>query len=144
MLGLMPHPERAAEAAMGGTDGLLIFHSLLGSLVEDGTFSKRRHGASLSSPHPQDRLNRHAASLRRVGRLGKRAEHMIELVARARRLGREIAPVVGVDRAVQRHPQGDIDAGAESPSSLLGLLVIRRTRVQPSICNIRDGDAVVA
>jgi phosphoribosylformylglycinamidine synthase len=41
VLGLMPHPERAAESAMGGTDGLLIFHSLLGSLVEDGTFLKR-------------------------------------------------------------------------------------------------------
>jgi phosphoribosylformylglycinamidine synthase len=41
VLGLMPHPERAAESAMGGTDGLQIFHSLLGSLVEDGTFLKR-------------------------------------------------------------------------------------------------------
>jgi phosphoribosylformylglycinamidine synthase len=41
VLGLMPHPERAAESAMGGTDGLLIFHSLLGSLVEDGSFLKR-------------------------------------------------------------------------------------------------------
>src|SRR5512132_956132 len=37
VLGMMPHPERAAESAMGGTDGLQIFHSLLGSLVEDGT-----------------------------------------------------------------------------------------------------------
>jgi len=41
VLGLMPHPERAAEAAMGGSDGLLLFHSLLGALVEDGTFLKR-------------------------------------------------------------------------------------------------------
>jgi phosphoribosylformylglycinamidine synthase len=41
VLGLMPHPERAAESVMGGTDGLQIFHSLLGSLVEDGTFLKR-------------------------------------------------------------------------------------------------------
>jgi phosphoribosylformylglycinamidine synthase subunit PurQ / glutaminase len=41
ILGLMPHPERAAETAMGGTDGLAIFHSLLGSLVEDGSFLKR-------------------------------------------------------------------------------------------------------
>ena len=41
ILGLMPHPERAAEAATGGTDGLALFHSLLGSLVEDGTFLKR-------------------------------------------------------------------------------------------------------
>ena len=41
VLGLMPHPERAAEGALGGTDGLLIFHSLLGGLVETGSFSKR-------------------------------------------------------------------------------------------------------
>jgi phosphoribosylformylglycinamidine synthase I len=41
VLGLMPHPERAAERAIGGADGLFIFHSLLGSLVEDGTFLKR-------------------------------------------------------------------------------------------------------
>jgi phosphoribosylformylglycinamidine synthase len=40
VLGLMPHPERAAEAMLGGTDGLQIFHSLLGSLVADGTFLK--------------------------------------------------------------------------------------------------------
>jgi phosphoribosylformylglycinamidine synthase subunit PurQ / glutaminase len=41
ILGLMPHPERAAEPATGGTDGLALFHSLLGTLVEDGTFLKR-------------------------------------------------------------------------------------------------------
>jgi phosphoribosylformylglycinamidine synthase subunit PurQ / glutaminase len=41
ILGLMPHPERAAEGAMGGTDGLALFHSLLGSLVEDGSFLRR-------------------------------------------------------------------------------------------------------
>jgi phosphoribosylformylglycinamidine synthase len=41
VLGLMPHPERAAEPAMGGTDGLLLFQSLLGALVEDGSFLKR-------------------------------------------------------------------------------------------------------
>jgi phosphoribosylformylglycinamidine synthase I len=41
VLGLMPHPERAAEKAVGGIDGLAIFHSLLASLVEDGTFLKR-------------------------------------------------------------------------------------------------------
>ena len=40
VLGLMPHPERAAESALGGTDGVLIFNSLLGSLVEDGSFLK--------------------------------------------------------------------------------------------------------
>ncbi len=41
VLGLMPHPERAAEVAMGSTDGLLLFQSLLGALVEDGVFTKR-------------------------------------------------------------------------------------------------------
>jgi phosphoribosylformylglycinamidine synthase len=41
VLGLMPHPERAAEMVMGSTDGLLIFQSLLGSLVEGGSFLPR-------------------------------------------------------------------------------------------------------
>jgi phosphoribosylformylglycinamidine synthase len=41
VLGMMPHPERASETAMGGTDGLLMLQSLLGSLVEDGSFLKR-------------------------------------------------------------------------------------------------------
>ncbi len=33
VLGMMPHPERASEAALGGTDGLVIFRSLLESFV---------------------------------------------------------------------------------------------------------------
>jgi phosphoribosylformylglycinamidine synthase len=37
VLGLMPHPERAAEAAVGSTDGLALLNSLLGSLVENGS-----------------------------------------------------------------------------------------------------------
>ncbi len=41
VLGMMPHPERAAETLLGGTDGLLLFHSLLGRLVEEGTFVRR-------------------------------------------------------------------------------------------------------
>ena len=41
VLGLMPHPERAAEAALGGTDGLRIFHALLGAAVEAGHFAPR-------------------------------------------------------------------------------------------------------
>jgi phosphoribosylformylglycinamidine synthase len=41
VLGLMPHPERAAEGAMGGTDGLVLFQSLLDTLVEDGSFLRR-------------------------------------------------------------------------------------------------------
>jgi phosphoribosylformylglycinamidine synthase subunit PurQ / glutaminase len=41
VLGMMPHPERATEMILGGADGLLIFHSLLGQLVEEGTFTRR-------------------------------------------------------------------------------------------------------
>jgi phosphoribosylformylglycinamidine synthase len=33
VLGMMPHPERAADAALGGTDGRLLFESLLATLV---------------------------------------------------------------------------------------------------------------
>jgi phosphoribosylformylglycinamidine synthase I len=33
VLGLMPHPERACEALMGSTDGLVIFRSMVESLV---------------------------------------------------------------------------------------------------------------
>lgn len=31
--GLMPHPERASEAILGGTDGLMIFESMLAALA---------------------------------------------------------------------------------------------------------------
>lgn len=37
VVGLMPHPERAAEPAVGSTDGLLLFHSVLQSLVAQGS-----------------------------------------------------------------------------------------------------------
>jgi phosphoribosylformylglycinamidine synthase len=33
VLGMMPHPERASEALMGGEDGLFIWRSLLESAV---------------------------------------------------------------------------------------------------------------
>jgi phosphoribosylformylglycinamidine synthase len=35
VLGLMPHPERAAEALLGSADGLVIFRSMVESLVEE-------------------------------------------------------------------------------------------------------------
>ncbi len=41
VLGLMPHPERACETSLGGTDGLLLFNSLLGILVADSSFLGR-------------------------------------------------------------------------------------------------------
>ena len=33
VLGMMPHPERASEALMGGTDGFRIFESLVGAMA---------------------------------------------------------------------------------------------------------------
>ncbi|MCB1331282.1 MAG: phosphoribosylformylglycinamidine synthase subunit PurQ, partial [Maritimibacter sp.] len=33
VLGMMPHPERAADQAHGGTDGVAMFRSLAGALV---------------------------------------------------------------------------------------------------------------
>ena len=33
MLGMMPHPERAGEALLGGSDGLVIFRSMIESAV---------------------------------------------------------------------------------------------------------------
>jgi phosphoribosylformylglycinamidine synthase len=42
VLGLMPHPERAAEAEVGGTDGLRIFGSLDRWLSEQPAGAERR------------------------------------------------------------------------------------------------------
>jgi phosphoribosylformylglycinamidine synthase len=33
VVGMMPHPERASEAELGGTDGIKIFQSMVGALV---------------------------------------------------------------------------------------------------------------
>ena len=34
VLGMMPHPERASEPGLGGTDGFKIFESLVGAMAE--------------------------------------------------------------------------------------------------------------
>jgi phosphoribosylformylglycinamidine synthase len=39
VMGLMPHPERAVEAAIGSADGLVIFRSLIQSLMRQATVS---------------------------------------------------------------------------------------------------------
>jgi phosphoribosylformylglycinamidine synthase len=39
VLGLMPHPERAVEAALGSSDGLVILRSLVESLKQQATAS---------------------------------------------------------------------------------------------------------
>ena len=42
VLGMMPHPERAAEPEVGGTDGLLLFRSLAEWLVAQPAVAERR------------------------------------------------------------------------------------------------------
>lgn len=44
VLGLMPHPERAVEGPLGSTDGLVVFRSMVESLV--------RPAASAAAPQP--------------------------------------------------------------------------------------------
>ena len=39
VMGLMPHPDRSVEAALGSTDGLVIFRSLIQSLMRQTTVS---------------------------------------------------------------------------------------------------------
>ena len=36
VVGLMPHPERACESALGSADGLVLFDSVVSSLANDG------------------------------------------------------------------------------------------------------------
>jgi phosphoribosylformylglycinamidine synthase len=33
VVGMMPHPERASEPALGGVDGMKIFHSMVGAMA---------------------------------------------------------------------------------------------------------------
>jgi phosphoribosylformylglycinamidine synthase len=40
VVGLMPHPERACEAALGSTDGLAILQSVVASLAERGAVAQ--------------------------------------------------------------------------------------------------------
>ncbi len=40
VVGLMPHPERACEAAIGGADGLVVLQSVVQALKEHGTLSR--------------------------------------------------------------------------------------------------------
>jgi phosphoribosylformylglycinamidine synthase I len=39
VVGMMPHPERASEPVLGGTDGIKIFQSMVGALVTHETSS---------------------------------------------------------------------------------------------------------
>ncbi len=33
VVGMMPHPERSSETELGGTDGMKIFHSMVGAMA---------------------------------------------------------------------------------------------------------------
>jgi phosphoribosylformylglycinamidine synthase len=45
VVGLMPHPERACEAALGSADGLVLFQSVIGALSTQGAvLSAGRNG----------------------------------------------------------------------------------------------------
>lgn len=105
---------------------------------------QRRHGASLSSRHPQDPLHGHRPRCVYPCRLGKRAEHRIKLVSRARRLGREIAPVFGVARPVQWHPPADIDACAREPVKLARVVGHQANPGAAKHLQHSNGDPVVA
>jgi phosphoribosylformylglycinamidine synthase len=40
VLGMMPHPERAVESALGSTDGLIVFRSLIAALSQPAAQAK--------------------------------------------------------------------------------------------------------
>jgi phosphoribosylformylglycinamidine synthase subunit PurQ / glutaminase len=42
VVGLMPHPERACEAALGSADGLVLFESVVGALSSQGAVADAR------------------------------------------------------------------------------------------------------
>jgi phosphoribosylformylglycinamidine synthase subunit PurQ / glutaminase len=42
VVGLMPHPERACEAALGSADGLVLFESVIGALSSQGAVAGAR------------------------------------------------------------------------------------------------------
>ena len=46
VVGLMPHPERACEAAVGSTDGLVLFTSVVQELSERGELQAIQAGAA--------------------------------------------------------------------------------------------------
>jgi phosphoribosylformylglycinamidine synthase I len=51
VLGMMPHPERAADPVTGGVDGLVIFESLISSFVSraEGTAAFHQAGEKLAN-----------------------------------------------------------------------------------------------
>src|SRR5262245_35833206 len=83
-------------------------------------------------------IARDPAKLRKLG------EHMIKLVPSARRLGREIAPVVGVDRAMERHSSADIEAGASESLKFAWVVSQQANSGAAKHLQHAGGDAVIA
>jgi phosphoribosylformylglycinamidine synthase len=54
VVGLMPHPERACEQAVGSTDGLVLFRSVVGALADRGDWQ----GVPVVSPAGLERVAR--------------------------------------------------------------------------------------
>src|SRR5262245_65433138 len=69
---------------------------------------------------------------------------MIELMSTASRLSREIAPVAGVDRAMQRDPPGDIDARTREPVNVGRVVGHQANSRAAKDLQRADGNPVVA
>jgi phosphoribosylformylglycinamidine synthase subunit PurQ / glutaminase len=50
VLGLMPHPERAVEAALGSADGMVVFRSLVASFAAAESAPQRASGVTAAVP----------------------------------------------------------------------------------------------
>jgi phosphoribosylformylglycinamidine synthase len=52
VVGLMPHPERACEEAVGSADGLLLFRSVVRALADGGRWQSVR----VAAPDGRERI----------------------------------------------------------------------------------------
>src|SRR5262249_32803780 len=100
--------------------------------------------SSLTAFQAHSRVPPRRRGVSRLASLGKCAENMIELVSRARRLGSEIAPVVGVDWPMQRHPSDDSDAAAKEAVKLAGIVGHQANAGAAKHLQHANGDPVVA
>ena len=72
VVGLMPHPERACESALGSADGLVLFESVVQALSEPGPV---RGGSRLMAVFDRATLDRH-------GLTGEEYARIVELLGR--------------------------------------------------------------
>jgi hypothetical protein len=118
MCGFLVFPRTAGALDLGRRQQPSGLFFVKGARVSPSFFGKFSSSASdfprpRASPYAlraaqdgsiRDVSHRHPPAMSRIAQnLAKLAEHMIQLMSRARRLGREITPIVGGDRAMQRH-----------------------------------------